>query len=199
MAAFDNWFGEGRLLLETDELVFRGAARWRAPLSELQDVGAQDGWLEVEHGGSRARFDLGNAADRWAHAIRHPKRRIDKLEVKATSRVALVDIEDEDFLRELRERTPFVLPPDAGELDFVFVRVRSPAELGRLADLRQRIKSAGAVWILTPKGKPELGHEPVVTAAKAAGLIDTKTARYSATHTALKLVIPRAQRPPVQT
>lgn len=199
MAEFGGWVGEGKLLLETDELIFRGATRLRVPLGDIVRVEAADGWLVVEHPAGRARFDLGAAAAKWAHAIRHPRTRMDKLEVKAGTRAALVAIADEVFEGELRARTAQVEDASAARaLDVVFYGCDEPAGLDRLRALRDRIAPNGAIWLITPKGRPELGHEPIVAAAKAAGLIDTKTARFSATHTALKLVIPRAQRP-IQT
>ena len=200
MAEFGGWVGEGKLLLETDELIFRGAARLRIPLGDIASAEAADGWLTIEHAAGGARFDLGAAAAKWAHAIRHPRTRIDKLDVQAGKRVALVAIADEAFEGELRGRTAHVEDASgACELDLVFYGCEEPAGLERLRALRERIASHGAIWLIAPKGRPELGHEPVVAAAKAAGLIDTKTARFSATHTALKLVIPRAQRPGIQT
>jgi hypothetical protein len=81
-----------------------------------------------------------------------------------------------------------------GLYDFVFYRADTPGSLDRLSELRGRIQDAGAVWIITPKGDAPMKHETLVAAAKRAGLIDTKTARFSETHTALKLVIPKRNR-----
>jgi hypothetical protein len=81
-----------------------------------------------------------------------------------------------------------------GPYDLIFCGIDEASGLARLADLAGRLEQTGAVWIITPKGTPALGHEPIVEAARAAGLVDIKTARFSATHTALKLVIPRARR-----
>lgn len=41
-----------------------------------------------------------------------------------------------------------------------------------------------------------MGREARCTAALAAGLVDVKVARFSATHSALKLVVPKARRRP---
>ena len=199
MAEFGGWQGMGRLLLETDDLIFRGAARLSVRLADITRVDAANGWLIVEHGGGSARFDLGQAAPRWAHAILHPKTRIEKLDVKIDARVAIVDISDAGFLSELRARTPRVEDVAAGDLDIVFYGCERPEGLSRLAELARRIAPNGAIWLITPRGRPELGHAPIVAAAKAAALVDTKTARFSDTHTALKLVIPRAARTSVQT
>ena len=44
------------------------------------------------------------------------------------------------------------------------------------------------------KGQRDLNENHVREAALDAGLVDVKVARFSATHSALKLVVPRAKR-----
>jgi hypothetical protein len=196
MAEVGDWVGQGRLLLETDDLIFRGAQRAVVPRASIRAARAQDGWLVVEHERGTDRFDLGHLAESWARAITNPRTRIDKLDVKPASRIAVIGVADEDFLAELRQRAAAVEVSDAaGNVDLLFYAVGDVLDLERLPALRQRIVPAGAIWLIHPKGDSELKHEPIVAAAKRAGLIDTKTARFSATHTALKLVVPRAARP----
>lgn len=186
---------QGRLLLETDDLIFRGDPRLVVPLRSIVKATARDGWLTIDHEDGKASFELGAAAEKWAHAINNPRSRIDKLDVKQGSRVAVIDIADPAFITELSQRTG-VAPgkPNGKEYDLVFLAVETPAALGKLKSLRTRIGAAGAVWIVMPKKVPALGHDPVVAAAREAGLVDVKTARFSDTHTALKLMIPRDQR-----
>ena len=193
MAEFAGWTGAGKLLLETDDIVFRGAQRLRVQLRAVKKASADGGWLEIAHTGGRARFDLGTAAVKWAHAINNPKTRIDKLDVKGASKV-LIDGLDDDvaFMEELRGRTASI---DTGgrekDYDLVFMRIENADDLAGLATLSKRIKPAGAIWIVHPKGRPDLSHDVLVSAAKNASLIDTKTARFSDTHTGLKLVVPK--------
>jgi hypothetical protein len=184
-AALGAWAGEGKLLLETDDLLFRGESRLRVPLAEIRSAKATDGWLIVTHRRGLARFDLGPAARRWADAINHPKTRIDKLGVKPSSRVLVVGLEND---------TGFTAGGRARDHDLIFVSVEKVGDLKRLAALRGRIRPAGAIWIVHPKGRPDLSHDVLVRAAKAAGLIDNKTARFSASHTCLRFVIPRGAR-----
>jgi len=47
---------------------------------------------------------------------------------------------------------------------------------------------------VSPKGDRSIRDIDVIAAAKEAGLVDVKVARWSDTHTAAKLVIPRALR-----
>ena len=68
------------------------------------------------------------------------------------------------------------------------------ADLARLPSLITWIEPAGALWAVWTKGRQELNENHVREAALDAGLVDVKVARFSATHSALKLVIPKAKR-----
>jgi hypothetical protein len=129
--------------------------------------------------------------------------RIDKLGVRPGARVALIGVADPDFLAELAERTREVAhraaAPDLDldlDLDLIFLAADSTDDLEILPRLRARIVSAGAIWVVSRKGRgATLRDVEVITAARAAGLVDNKVVSFSPTHTALRLVIPRAQRP----
>jgi len=198
MAEFDGWMGEGKLLLETDDLIFRGAARWSAPLKELK-VEARDGWLEVRRGESSARFDLGKAAEKWAQSIANPRGLIDKLDVKPGAKVVVVGVDDAELLEKLRVRASEVRVLDeaadvAGTADVILYRADEPEALDALATLRSHIEQNGAIWVVSPKGRKEIADVVVTAAAKRAGLVVVKVARFSDTHTSLKLVSPKDQR-----
>ena len=52
----------------------------------------------------------------------------------------------------------------------------------------------GAVWVVYPKGRPEISEVDVIRAGVEQGLVDNKVVRFSDTHTALRFVIPKARR-----
>jgi hypothetical protein len=195
LAQFAGSEHTGTLLLETDELIFRGPPRWKAPLNGL--VASTDGdWLVIRNQDGTARFQLREATSNWAHAINHPKTRIDKLGVKPDTRVLLIGLEDDaEFMAELRTRTESI---DGGGrkkgYDTVFLRIEAVSDLARVAALSSRITPAGGIWLIHPKGRKDLSHDVLVGAGKAAGHIDNKTTRFSDTHTGLRFVIPRANR-----
>ncbi len=121
---------------------------------------------------------------------------IDKLGVTPDARVALLGIADPDFLKQLRSRTGEI---SEGRLmkqtDTIFFAADRPKALERLTHLRAFIKSNGAIWVVSLKGKhARIKDVDVIPAAIKAGLVDVKVVSFSATHTALKLVIPVAQR-----
>jgi hypothetical protein len=192
---FGKEVGEGKALLETDEIRFRGEPRLKIPLKDVKKAEAKDGVLRVTFSGGVAAFELGEAAERWAQKILSPKSLLDKLGVKPGSRVVVLGVDDAAFLRDLEARAGDVSKGrPRKDADFVFYAAETPADLKKVASLVPCLKPAGALWIVSPKGKPEIKDTVVMAAAKAAGLTDTKVVRWSGTHTALKFVIPVAKR-----
>ena len=115
---------------------------------------------------------------------------LDKLGVNRPGlRVALVDGTDRALLQGLAEREAQVVGVEAGDLDLVFAFARTPADLAILADLRRRIRPAGAIWVLRPKGGRDLRDVDVIDGALAHGLVDNKIASFSDTVSAMRLVI----------
>ena len=124
---------------------------------------------------------------------------LDKLGVRPGSRVALAGEVDPDgsFTTLLADRTPDVTTGrPAADTDLVFLAADSPADLSAIGDLRDRIRPNGAIWVVSRKGRAAtVRYIDVLEAAKANGLVDNKVVAFSATHTALRLVIPVALRP----
>lgn len=189
----------GQAHLDSDQLVFRGATKLALPLATLKSAAVgRGGELTLVHAGGVAVLGLGDraTAERWMLKIRYPKGLIDKLGVKAGSQVAVLGITDADFARDLRERLGREPAREAAAgLDFIFHAADSPGELAKLKSLRKNLQPAGAIWVVSLKGKAaKIKDTEVMRAARVAGLVDVKVCSFSATHTALKLVIPRAAR-----
>jgi hypothetical protein len=120
---------------------------------------------------------------------------IDKLGVKPLMRVSVLGIKDESFMALLRERTPDISSKPRKDSDLIFYEANSEAELQKLESLKAYIKKDGAIWAVSFKGKlARLKDIQVISAAKAAGLVDNKVVAFSETHTSLRLVIPKALR-----
>ncbi len=120
---------------------------------------------------------------------------LDKLGVKPGQRIALVGIEDPEFRKELAARVPeFARERPQDDLDLLFYRAESAEALPRLKNLARLIKRDGAIWVIYPKGQAHIRELDVLTAGKAAGLVDNKVARFSDMHTGLRFVIPIANR-----
>ena len=194
-AEFDGKSSEGTAQLETDYLVFRGAFRVSIPLKDIRSLRSTNGVLRIKFSEGEAAFHLGPKAEKWAENIRSPKSLLDKLGVKSDSKVSVVGVKDDGFLKDLRARGADV---SVGRLrrssDMVFLAADEPRDLKRLERVEPYIKRDGAVWVISPKGKPEIRDVVVIKAGVAAGLVDTKVVRFSDSHTALKFVIPVARR-----
>lgn len=195
---------EGKALLETDELLFRGDPRDGArrgirlaiPFTSIQGVSGTDGALRVSFSGGDAVFMLGAQAEKWAERIRSPKALIDKLDVKAGQVVSVVGIDDDTFLDDLRARAARVVVGRlAAQSHVIFLGANNARELARIATAADAMTRDGAIWVVHPKGAAsELRDLEIFAEAKRLGLTYTKVARFSATHTAEKLVIPTAKR-----
>lgn len=185
----------GKALLETDYLLFRGDTRVKILFKDIQTLDARDGWLRVKYSGGTARFELGPFAERWAEKIRSPRSLLDKLGVKPESRVAVISVKDEAFLKDLVERIGRIPAKNAaGECDFVFYAAGKKADLAKVKTYAKLLKKNGALWVVYPKGQKQITENDVLKAGKPAGLVDVKVCAFSATHTALKFVIPLSRR-----
>ena len=122
---------------------------------------------------------------------------LDKVGLRPGMRVALIDIEDPDIRPLIAERTTELTEgwpePDT---DIVLLGADTTDALAPLEALAARIRPNGAIWVVSRKGAAAtLRDVQVIDAARDAGLVDNKVASFSATHTALRLVIPVARRP----
>ena len=186
---------EGRALLETDEIIVRGPLHLRIPLKTISAVAVSNGRLEVRHAGGSAVLHLGDQAARWAERIRSPKSRLEKMGISATTRVAVVGLDDAEFRAELEASGALVSydrpPKDSRLIVFGAERIE---DLERLSKLRTALAPDGVLWVVHRKGKEGVKDVEIFAAARTAGLTSTKVARFSETHTAEKLVIPLGSR-----
>ena len=188
---------QGKVLLETDELIVRGDARIRVPRRSIERVTHRDGVVSITAPSAIVTLTLGaDAALRWQKKLEEaPKRLIDKLDVKPNAKVWLVGTIDRALEAELSERTTRISRGrTASSCDVVFVAVDSDAALDRIDGARGAIGDDGAIWVVHPKGPRGVADTTIFARAKALGLAYTKVARVSDTHTAEKLVLPRAAR-----
>ena len=187
---------QGRALLETNEIIFRGDGyRLKIPFSEITSVDTRGASLTVRSAANTATFELNErTAARWAEKIKHPPSLLDKLGVKVHHRVVATRVNDVAFLSDLKRRAPDVSRRLRRDADVIIYGIDTAAELPRLAEVRFYLKPDGMIWVVTPKGKGGIKDTDVMAAGRAAGLVDVKVAAFSATHTASKFVIPKAQR-----
>ena len=177
---FGKQSSRGKALLETSELLFRGDFRLKIPFQTITGLEVSAGKLSVTFREGSAVFHLGDAAEKWAARIRNPPSRLDKLGVKPGTKVRLIGSHDDDFRRELTDRGAVV---SRSKSDLIFLSAKEKDELVELAYVKDE-----PVWVIYPKGVQIITEKDVLMAGRAAGLVDSKVASFSATHTALRFV-----------
>jgi hypothetical protein len=193
------WLGkkesEGKALLETSEILFRGDFRLKIPFSTIKSAKAVDGELRLQTAEGLAVFHLGAAAEKWRDKILHPKSRIEKLGVKPGAKVSLLGGFDSEFLDELGKLTKSVSKGKvAADSEWIFFAADSKEDLNALPKISKSMAGAAALWIVYPKGQKHITENDVLSAGRKPGLKDVKVVGFSVTHTALKFVLPASRR-----
>ena len=174
---------EGKALLATDELLFRGDFRVAVPLKALSGAEAVDGWLHLRWPEGELSLELGAQAVKWLEAIRNPKGLLDKLGVKPGMRVAVLGMHDEGFLEQLRARQVELASGEAlPEADLLFFGAMEKGALEALAGLRSTIKRNGAIWVVSPKGRKEIREADVMHEVAQKNCADAEMNSTSAPH-----------------
>jgi hypothetical protein len=191
-ARFQGKTTAGKARLEMDFLQFRGGdLKLSIPFKQMSKVIVREGSLSITFPDGIATFDIGSAAPKWAEKILHPPSRLQKLGVKPEWRASAVGIDDPEFLKELEASVAQLSIGRAQkDSDAIFFGATDAAHLTRIDRLKAFMKPAGALWIVRPKGRPEISESATMAAGKAAGLVDVKVVSFSSTHTAEKFVIP---------
>jgi hypothetical protein len=181
---------EGKALLETSEILFRGEFRLKIAFATIKSAKAVDGELRLQTADGTVVFDLGEAAEKWRDKILHPKSRIEKLGVKVGAKVSLLGEFDREFLDELGKLTMSV---NEGKVttdsEWIFFAVDSKEDLTTVPKVSKSMKGAAALWIVYPKGQKHITENDVLAAGRKTGLKDVKVVGFSTTHTALKFVV----------
>jgi hypothetical protein len=194
IASFKGKRSEGKALLETQEIIFRGDFRLKIPLKDIRKLNAKFGKLSVEYGEGTAVFELGEAAENWQHRIQNPRSRAEKLGIKPGQRISVIGVEDAAFFEELKAAAAIVTTKATPSSDQIFFAAAKTVDLKKLAALKKSLTPSGALWVVRPKGSRDITEAQVREAAKAADLVDVKVVAFSETLTAEKLVIPVAKR-----
>jgi hypothetical protein len=188
---------DATVLLETDELIVRGEARVRVPRASIKTVALRGDTLTITAPPNVVALSLGaDAAAKWKKKIEEPpKRLIDKLDVKPGAKVWLLSVAEAELEAQVAERSDAVSRGrSATGCDVVFVGVEAEKDLDRLPRALAATSEAGAIWVIHRKGPSGVADTTIFAKAKTLGLVYTKVARVSETHTAEKLVRPVAAR-----
>jgi hypothetical protein len=189
-----RWGGKsvrGKALLETAEIIFRGEERRKIPFSTIRGIEAKDGELRLKTDEEIVVFELGERAEKWREKIANPKSVVEKLGVKAGQPVAVFGQLDGEFLKKLKARKSEVAQRKIlNGVSWIFLSAETCEELEEVTKIAAKMKGSAALWVVYPKGQKHITEIDVIGAGRKAGLKDVKVVGFSATHTALKFVIP---------
>jgi len=190
-ATLGNRISEGKAQLESDHVLFRGDFRCKIFFRDLAKVSARGGTLILSGRERELRLEMGEKAAVWAERIVHPKSRAEKLGLKAESQIAVINLSDPEFEKELANLGVVqVSVRSRGQCDIAFFGAQRATELTKIPAVLPRLKERGALWIVYPKGEANIPESGVISAGRAAGLKDVKVVSFSPSQTALKFVRP---------
>jgi len=192
-----RWSGKsvrGKALLETAEILFRGEERLKIPFSSIRGLEAKDGELRLRTDDGLVILDLGDQAERWRTKIANPKSVVEKLGVKAGQPVAVFGKLDDEFMKKLKQQKSAASAKIVDGVGWIFFGVETREGLGEVKKIAGKMKGSAALWVVYPKGQKSITETDVIGAGRKAGLKDVKVVGFSATHTALKFVIPMERR-----
>jgi hypothetical protein len=161
----------------------------------MKSVKVLNGELRVQSADGAVVFEIGPAAEKWAHKILNPKSRMEKLGVTQGTKVTVIGEMESEFEAELKKAAPDfargAIPPGT---EWIFLIADTEKKLAQATNIAKVMKGATALWIVYPKGRKELSENDVLVTGRKAGLKDVKVVGFSPTHTALKFVIPLDKR-----
>ena len=185
-----DWNGtvaEVKALLETNEIILRGAIRKRVPFNEIKNVNTNADRLNFNVAGEAVQLVLGSAAEKWAAAINNPPPTLArKLGITDTTVVRVIGEVCDEALNEALAAAK-IANKDAG---LILAYVDSPESLNAaLRDAKAQLHKGVPIWMVYAKGKGHAINETTVRSLlRENGMIDTKVASVSAKYTALRFI-----------
>src|SRR5258705_5869114 len=141
---------EGKILLETSELIFRGTDyRLKISFGEMRDVQAKNGELRIATNDDVLTFEVGAAAEKWREKILRPKTRVQKLGVKEGTKVRLLGEFPSDFVNELKAaRAEIIQAGGSADADHNFFAAAGETSQAAIAKYAKKLKGAEALWVV---------------------------------------------------
>lgn len=171
--------GEVKALLESTEIVVRGALRRRLPLATLQEACCVGPTLRVRSGQEQILLHLGAAeAARWLSKIRTPPPTLrDKLGLAAAK--ALV-YGNPGSVPPLRVALAGAMAETAADATVLVAIVDTATQLAGAVALYRQLPPAAPFWVVHGKGRgAPFGEAAARAAMRAAGFMDNKVCAVS--------------------
>ncbi len=187
-----------RAHLDSFALQLSGAKKLNLPLADVRSAVVSGDLLKVESKSAKFTLALGaKEATAWAKKILNPPSLADKLGIKPGLNVAVVGeriAEIDDAVTSAAAVKHFASLGKAktglASSDIVYLALSAAAEK-EIAAAANALGQKAALWLVYRKGTKPNGDD-VIRLARAAGLKDTKVARVSETHAALRFIRARS-------
>jgi hypothetical protein len=178
--------GEVKALLETEELVLRGALRRSVARRDISRARVVGDTLRLGLGGEEVSLALGaRAASSWLAALKAgPPQLARKLGIAPGTRVHVVG---KLGAPQLEEAVRDAVRASRASAALILARVSGPASTRRAAEALQAAPPGSALWVVFVKGKSSpFGEAAVRAVLRGRGLTDTKVASVSPALTAAR-------------
>jgi hypothetical protein len=183
---------EVRAHLDGQALQLTGAKKLTLPLTQVRAATVEGEDLKIASPGAAFALRLGaRQAEAWAKKILNPPSLADKLGINPGLSVALIghrvaEIEDA-VAGAAKVKRATLSAASLGATDITAVTLSPAGAEKQIAAAAKAIGMATALWLVYRKGTKPNGDE-IIRLARAAGLKDTKVARISETHAALRFI-----------
>jgi hypothetical protein len=182
-----------KALLESDEIIIRGAIKHRVRLAEIRHMQADAAGLQFTAGRDRVTLSMPREEGaRWFKKINAPPPSLrDKLGLgDAVKALVVGEISDVTLKEALDGCTA------TSDAKIVIAIARNDRQLAAAARTYHRLAAGTAIWIVYEKGKDAKFGETLVRAGmRAMGYVDTKVASVSTGLTASRFSTKKKQPP----
>lgn len=177
--------------LDSQALQLSGGKKLTLPLSAVRAAKVEGDDLLIVAGKARFALRLGaKEAALWARKILNPPSLADKLGVKADKTVALVGAVPSEIVAAVKGAkavVPARTPAKAFAADIAVLMLTPGQEAPLITAAAGGLRDGQALWLVYEKGR-EVNGDDVIALARKAGLKDTKVARVSEVHAALRFI-----------
>lgn len=181
---------EVRAHLDSEALELTGGKKLKVPLADVRIAAVEGDALKIETKTEKFELALGaKEAAAWATKILNPPTLADKLGLKADTKVVIVGerIKEIDEAATKAERATTLTAAKAKAVTVVILTLAPETAEKQIAAAAKVLPKGTALWLVYTKGTKPNG-DAIITLARRAGLKDTKVARISEIHTALRFI-----------
>jgi hypothetical protein len=177
-----------RAHLDAAALALTGAKKLTVPLAGVTTATVDGDWLKIGAGKTKFALALGaKEAEAWRKKILNPPTLGDKLGIKPGKTVLLVGALPAEVAAAAKAAQTAAKLPKTIAADIAALMLNPGQEEQLIVAAAKALAPGAALWLVYEKGRAVNG-DAIIARARKAGLKDTKVARISETHAALRFI-----------